>query len=182
MKNLKIIKNITAGVLTFISLTGIANAEINQIEAGEFEMNTPAYYEYLQNVNMDEYDEEFVDFYRTGYILYNGESYLVSDLFIVNGTLNDNEEIYLINCHNNKYNLLDNTIMSQDYKRNKIMQFNLSQCFYDMYSELKDYIQNGTLVINEENINQFLSIVNTYNGEKHTNTPEQNYQKSITKR
>ena len=144
-----------------------------QIEHDKRKMD---YYNYVEKANLDNYDKEFVSFYRDGLIIVEGQECKISDLFLEKGLTNEQSILYLI-----YYKSPNNDVLSKkekkDFKRTSVMSFRNTFVFYQIYSKYKNEIVENKLIINEKNINDIYNMVQKFDGTVHLETPETSYNK-----
>ena len=135
--------------------------------------------EFLSNVDMSDYDINFVDLYRNGSIVIDEISYNIDDLFIEIGQENNIKRILLISCNNSEYDILTKTVKS-NFVRESINLLKKTQVFYQLYEENKENFQNNCLSIEDKN--KLIQLIYSFDGELHDKTPEMAYKSEKTKK
>ncbi len=115
----------------------------------------------LNNLNSNDFDQNFDNIYNDITFKYNGQEYPGPSLFIVEY---DDGSTHLVYSDNNKVDLFTNEPITA--KKAKIVAFRESSAFYKMY---KDGLITSTDFELSTNI---ISYINSWDGEKHTATPD----------
>ena len=134
------------------------------------------YYKKVQNADLSSYDTDFVNLYRNGIVVFYGNEYKLSDLYIISGLKNNLNVNYLISFKNANYSILtkENIV---DFVRKEIISFSLTLSFYNIYLLCKELglYSNNSITINDKNLNNDLKIIKKSNLEKHSKVPETYY-------
>ena len=95
------------------------------------------YYKKVQNADLSSYDIDFVNLYRNGIVVFYGNEYKLSDLYIISGLKNNLNVNYLISFKNANYSILtkENIV---DFVRKEIISFSLTLSFYNIYLLCKE--------------------------------------------
>jgi hypothetical protein len=100
--------------------------------------------EMINNLQSDEYDEEYNNYCENDSITINGVDYLIKDLYIEYGYIGDEKVVYLIDYHNSSIDVLTGKTVDKNYKRRKVILLKFSNVFYNYYSnqdkELPEYV------------------------------------------
>ena len=146
----------------------------NQIEHDNRKM---AYINYMVKEKKEFYDVDFVNFYRNGKIIINDKEYRTSSLYLESGLSNDQESLFLVYYAFPQKDLL-NQKEKINFKRTNVIEFRASNVFHQIYTKYKNEITNNTLIINENNKAKIDKMVHSFDGTKHTETPETAYGKT----
>ena len=134
------------------------------------------YYKKVQNADLSSYDTDFVNLYRNGIVVFYGNEYKLSDLYIISGLKNNLNVNYLISFKNANYSILtkENIV---DFVRKEIISFSLTLSFYNIYLLCKELglYSNNSITINDKNLDNVLEIIKKSNLEKHSKVPETYY-------
>lgn len=134
------------------------------------------YYKKVQNADLSSYDTDFVNLYRNGIVVFYGNEYKLSDLYIISGLKNNLNVNYLISFKNANYSILtkENIV---DFVRKEIVSFSLTLSFYNIYLLCKELglYSNNSITINDKNLDNVLEIIKKSNLEKHSKVPETYY-------
>ena len=134
------------------------------------------YYKKVQNADLSSYDTDFVNLYRNGIVVFYGNEYKLSDLYIISGLKNNLNVNYLISFKNADYSILtkENIV---DFVRKEIISFSLTLSFYNIYLLCKELglYSNNSITINDKNLDNVLEIIKKSNLEKHSKVPETYY-------
>lgn len=145
----------------------------NNIESYE-NRNRIDFYNYLQNIDMSEYDEVFVNLYRKGKVNINDIMHNLDDLFIEVGMQNNERKILLVSCRNPEYDILTG-MKKENFIREDILILKKSTCFYQVYQYNKQFLDKNILIIQPEKMQELQRIIYTFDGSYHNMTPELNY-------
>ena len=180
----KIVKGIALGTAMAIGSTIPANADDfskkkivydNNIENYESQSRLD-FYQYLSEVDMANYDINFVNLYRDGKIIIDDQIYEIKDLFIETGYENNEKRILLVSCHNPNYDLLTQTNKADSFEREEILSFRKSLCFYQLYEDNKLNLENNILKIENAKKLEMTKIIYSFDGEIQKETPETAYE------
>jgi len=155
-----------------MAMTPGASAEI-ETEKHEDVMQRE-YYEYLMNVKNDDlsvYDVDFVDFFRNGKIIINGESYLVESLYLLECQKNDVRKVMVLCNDNIEYDILSGESY-KGYKKLSMRKFRDSETFFNLYQIFKNTINDNMLIIDNVFYQEFINIIYQFNDTLHEETPE----------
>ena len=134
------------------------------------------YYKKVQNADLSSYDTDFVNLYRNGIVVFYGNEYKLSDLYIISGLKNNLNVNYFISFKNATYSILtkENIV---DFVRKEIVSFSLTLSFYNIYLLCKELglYSNNSITINDKNLDNVLEIIKKSNLEKHSKVPETYY-------
>ena len=148
LKNL-IIKTALAAAL--INVPVLANSSQSQHAANENEITfshySKDYLNALDEINIDEFDQTFINIYRHGTYSINDSKYNISELYIV-VTENGN---HIIKAGENNYDILTNQTFNE--KQIKIECLKRTSVFYKLYLD-------G--IINSENISVDINTLKNY--------------------
>lgn len=153
----KMVKLLSLTLASNIALSsGVAKAEVNDDVRSQIEYHN-AQHEYemkVANLSEELYDKAYNDYCNNDSIVINGISYLIKYLHIEYGYLNNQKIVYLKDYHNPKFDIITNTTIDKNYKREKIMDLKYSDVFYAYYcnqdKSLAEYINlfNGGINYN----------------------------------
>ena len=133
-----------------------------------------AYINYMAREKKEYYDVDFVNFYRNGKIIINDKEYRTSSLYLESGLLNDQESLFFVYYAFPQKDLL-NQKEKINFKRTNVTEFRASNVFHQIYIKYKNDIKDNILIINEKNITDIDKLVHSFDGTKHTETPETAY-------
>lgn len=142
---------------------------INDTKQQEFMHN---YYRNVENPNIDLFDQNFIELCHNGKLIINEKEYNLKDIYIVKGKSSENEYVYLQDYHEPTINILTGNELPSDFKRDKIMQFTYSNTFYNYYQNNKS---SNNVEVNNENIDEFIEYVNSFDATYNDNLPETYY-------
>ncbi len=139
-----------------------------------------AYYEYLENEDIENYNVGFVNFYREGKIIIGEKEYNVADLYLESGLSDGQESLFLV-----YYAFPQKDLLTQkekvNFKRTGLMEFRKAYVFYQLYIDYSDNIIDNKLQITDKNKNAINDLVQSYDGSTHIETPETSYGKVKTR-
>lgn len=138
------------------------------------------FYQYLAEVDMSNYDADFVNLFRSGKITINQNTYDVNDLFIEVGYENNQKKIFLVSCYNPDYDILTGS-KKNDFVRESILIFPKSLCFFQIYEENKDELFDNNLNINQNRLTDVIEIIYSFDQTIHDKTPETAYKRDEIK-
>ena len=138
------------------------------------------FYRYLSDVDMSEYDVDFVNLYRNGTIIIGENTYKIDDLFKEVEYENNEKKIILISCHNSDIDLLTG-YKKYNYIRENIFLLKKTQVFYDIYSLYKNNLYNNSFDLSKCDLGEIVEYINNCDGTIHNKTPELNYHKNKVK-
>ncbi len=134
------------------------------------------YMEYLENEDMSNYDEDFVEFYRNGKLKIGDREYSVGDLYIATGIENGEEHQYLVYYGFKEVKDLITLQEADDsFRRTSVIVLKDTYFFYEMFLKFKDSIVDGVLVVDDTNKDYIVEAVQNYNGTVHVESPETSY-------
>ena len=87
----------------------------------------------INNLSSDLYDKEYNDYCNNESIVINNNNYIISNLYIEYGFVNDEKKIYLIDYHYPKIDIVTNSQIDFNYQRKKTVLLKYSSVFYDYY-------------------------------------------------
>lgn len=113
------------------------------------------YLENVKNANLDEFDINFVLFYRNGIVSINDEEYQINRLFIETG-YDDNNDFYtcLVSSTKQTVDLISNSTKPIT-KRESVKPFKNTIFCYDVFSSNDFNIEDNILTINTD-LNEIL--------------------------
>ncbi len=136
-----------------------------------------AYINYMVREKKEFYDVDFVNFYRNGQIIINDKEYRTSSLYLESGLSNGKDSLFLV-----YYAFPQKDLLTQEekinFKRTNVIEFRSSNVFLQIYKKYRDTIKDNTLIINDNNIAYIDKLVRSFDGTKHTETPETSYGKT----
>ena len=110
--------------------------------------------EMIESLSSDMYDKEYNDYCNDGKIIINDKEYMIKDLYIEYGFMENNKMVYLIDYHNPKIDIITGQEINSNYQRMKIVLLKYSQSFYDCYknqgNNLLEYLYSFDGSINYE--------------------------------
>lgn len=157
-KNTKKMVILAGGIVVF-SLAG--SIKFKQKNTEEY-INYYSHF-YLESINRtdDVFDQKFVNIYNKEDIAIGNKTYKLNSLYLIK---NSDDKVYLKVAGEDNIDILTNESFGRN--RKEICAFRDSSLFYVLY-------QNGILKQNGiENPNEFINIINTWDGEKHDKTKE----------
>ena len=140
----------------------------------EHQSITIKYLEKVKNADMTKYDMQFVNLYREGSVILNGNIIELEDLFLEFGKDNNVEAIMLVDF--GTPNLDQVTLKAKEnFEREDLMLFRNALSFYEIYVLLKEKIQDNTVNIDSLNKEVIKEIIYKNNNKQHDKVPETYY-------
>ena len=138
------------------------------------------YIEYVENADMEGYNENFVNFYRNGTIKIGEEEYNVGDLYLETGISNGESKTFLVYYRFPQKDLITKEEKT-DFKRTDVMLLKNAFLFYEIYEDYTDLIVDNVLLIEEKDYEDISSRVKSFDGTIHVETPETSFGRIKTK-
>ena len=132
------------------------------------------YREYVNDDDLSSYNEGFVNFYREGKIIINDQEYNVPDLYLESGLSNNESQLFLVYYRFPQKDLLTNK-EKENFRRTGLMEFRNAYIFYQLYITLSKDIIDNKLVVSDENYEDILALVQSFDGSMHIEVPELSY-------
>jgi len=132
------------------------------------------YREYVNDEDLSLYNEGFVKFYREGKMIINNQEYKVSDLYLEYGLSNDESQLFLVYYCFPQKDLLT-AKEKVNFRRSGLMEFRNAYIFYQLYLTFSKDIIDNKLVVSDENYDEILSLVQSFDGSIHIEVPELSY-------
>lgn len=120
--------------------------------------------EMINKLPSSEYNEEYNRYCNEGMITIRENEYVIKDLYIEYGYVNDEKIVYIIDYHNPKTDVMTGNTVDSNYRRSKVMLLKYSDAFYNYYTN-----QDKSL---EEYINSFEGGINYDVPETHFYNPK----------
>lgn len=163
---------LVSGIILGNGINVYAETSLEDIQKN-YHSQKSSYMQMVDNPEIGIFDERFVDFCHNGVIKINDKEYLIDDLYIIYGQVDDRDIVYLQSYKEPQYDLLSNSEINPLYNRKKIMLLKYSDVFADYYQKHRDDIGDA-INVDEEFIKYMVGFV----GNNNTCLPETYYYKN----
>ena len=136
-------------------------SSVSEVDDG-YAYYTGQYMKSLEKMNMDEFDDNFIDIYKYGKYTINNNTYDIKEIYIVKC---EDETIHLTYSNNNKVDILSGK--SLDSKKKIICCFRDSSIFFNLYRDKLFSTKN--IKIDNYTLQQY---INDWDLTKHNEVPE----------
>ena len=136
------------------------------------------YFKKIDNADMNLFDEDFVNLYRTGTfeVQSTSKSYEMKLLYIYSGIQNNENKVYLVSFKELGVDVLTGSKI-ENFEKKSAFPFRFSTCFYDIYKMCQehDLYKDNSLLITPTIVEGVANILSAFDESKHNKVPETYY-------